>query len=125
MAVVIEPGNPHDFTQDELEELGAELREAEPDLDVQFAVREERGYGVGLIEVLHVFVENKDLILAGGGALAALVRWLKKRWEKDRRPRSVIFYGPDGEPVKNILVDAPDGDPVEESLPERRQAPKL
>jgi len=112
--LIVEPGNPHDLTEEEERELLAAASDAAPDDVVRVVRRPEEGYGVTLQEVLHVFVENLDLATAGAGALAGLVKWLRARWKKDGRTRVVLIYGPDGRPLKTIRIAEPDGDPVEE-----------
>ncbi len=124
--LLLEPGNPFDFTDQELEELIAAVRNDVPDLKVDVAVREEVGYGVTLIEVLHVFVEHKEEISLTAGAVGAVIRWMKRRWERDKgRQRAVLIWGPRGEPLKSVKIDDPDGEPVEEDPPqENRPRPR-
>src|SRR4051794_36612009 len=118
MRILLEPGNPHDFSSDELDEIVAAMEAEDPEVEVQIALRNERGYGVTLAEVVHVFVENKDVILPTAGALAGLVKWLAKRWKDgNRRPKSVLIYGPRGEPLKAVRVDASSGEVSEDGVP--------
>lgn len=117
--LLIEPGNPFDFTDEELDELIAAIQNDAPDRRVEVAVREEVGYGVTLIEVLHVFVEHKEEISLTAGAVGAVIRWMKRRWERDKgRQRTVLIWGPRGEPLKSVKIDDPDGEPVEENPPQ-------
>lgn len=122
-AIVIEPGNPHDFDATELAELAAQVSAAAGARPVRVSQRPEHGYGVTLQEVLYVW----DLMTNTAGELAldlapfvAVVAWAKKRWNRDRdehdqpRPRSVTLFGPDGRPIKQIKIDLPDGEPVDE-----------
>lgn len=111
--VIVEPGNPHDLTEDEERELLAVMKEADPDVDVRVVRRPEEGYGGPLTEVVHVFVENPQLLGIGAGALGGLYAWLRKRFRKDGRPRFVPIYGGDGRVLKTVRIEGPNGDPVE------------
>ncbi len=121
--LLLEPGNPYDFTDEELEELTAAVRDEVPDLEVAVASREEEGYGVTLVEVLHVFVEHKEEISLTAGAVGAVIRWMRRRWERDkRRQRAVLIWDSRGEPLKTVKIDVPDGEPVEEDPPREDRA---
>jgi len=126
--VIFEPGNPHDLSRDELEELATEIREEFPELEVEVFVGEEHGYGVTLSEVLRIYMEIGEVAgatAAIGAPFWATVRWAKKRWHRDReanpdelpRPRFVTVYGPDGETLKSVKIDAPDGEVEEDEGP--------
>jgi hypothetical protein len=121
--LIVEPGNPYDLTDDEERELLAAMRESAPNDDVRVVRRPEQGYGVTLHEVVHVFVENPELVPVGAGALAGLVRWLRARWRKDGRIRVVPIYGPDGRALKTIRIEGPHGDPIEGPPDEDRKPP--
>jgi hypothetical protein len=122
---VLEPGNPFDFTRDELDAIAAEIGEQIPNVDVSIKLRDERGYGVSLVEVMRISTEVADAVKAtaeAAGVIALIVAWMRSRWNKDRkdhpdgrpRPRSVVLYGPNGEILRSVQIDAPDGAPVEE-----------
>jgi hypothetical protein len=122
--VILEPGNPHDFDQKELDELSKRLQE-EHDVDVRTAFRPERGYGVTFHEVINVFVnvsEAASSIAGGVAVLKTVVTWAQNRWRKDRdndprskpRPRVVMLYDGTGKLLKRVTVDSPSGEPTEE-----------
>jgi hypothetical protein len=122
--VVLEPGNPHDFTQNELDEL-SKLLQGKHGVDVRTVFRPERGYGVTFHEVIHVFVNVSEAAtsIAGGVAvLKTVVTWAQNRWRKDRdqdprskpRPRDVMLYDGRGKPLKRVTIDSPSGEPTEE-----------
>lgn len=52
--VIVDPGNPYDFTQAEIDELVDELQQAEPDAEIVSHFRDETEYGGGIVELLHV-----------------------------------------------------------------------
>jgi hypothetical protein len=124
MEIVLEPGNPHDFSQVELSELANQLTDLHG-FPTRVGIREERGYGVTFHEVMHVWVDVVEAT-AGTGATAVLLKsivdWARRRWKKDKadhpnshpRPRSVILYDAKGHPIKIVRIDVPDGEPVEE-----------
>jgi hypothetical protein len=122
---VLEPGNPYDFSQEELGALAAEITERIPAADISVKFRNERGYGVSLVEVIRVWTDIADAVKAAaeaGAVIALAVGWMRSRWRKDRddhpdeppRPRSVMLYGPGGEVLRSVRIDAPDGAPMEE-----------
>ncbi len=108
--IVLDPGNPHDFTDGDLESLRDELAQ-ELDTSVAIDRREERGQGVTFIEILHVWMEIGEV--ASTGLLATrLATWLLSRRSKEAedtdrpRPRSANIYGPTGEILKTVRVEA-------------------
>jgi hypothetical protein len=112
--IVLDPGNPYDFTDGGLEGLRDDLAQ-ELDTSVMIDRREERGQGVTFIEILHVWMEIGEV--ASTGLLATrLGTWLLARRRKEAagtdqsRPRSANLYGPDGELLKTVLVE--DDEPV-------------
>lgn len=119
--MIIEPGNPYDFTADELEELRQVIVSADPGADVQIAVRPERGYGVTLQEVLYVWDVATDVVgdlALLGTPVAAAVAWLRRRAKKERdagmvppRTRVAVLLGPDGKPLSRVIVEDPDNEP--------------
>lgn len=83
------------------------------ELDTSVAIdrREERGQGVTFIEILHVWMEIGEV--ASTGLLATrLATWLLSRRSKEAedtdrpRPRSANIYGPTGEILKTVRVEA-------------------
>lgn len=123
--VIIELSNPYDLSASEEQDMLRALAEVAPEAEVHVARRPEEGYGVGLEAIFHVFVENPELATTAFGAIACLVRWLRRRSRDDSRRRTVTIYGPDGEPLKSVRIDA-SGDTTEEPPPtERRQPPRM
>lgn len=111
------PGNPYDFTSDELKDLEREVRSQAPGVDVALGEKVERGYGVTLYEVIQVVADVRG---AGGDlVLVAVVAWLRKRWRRDQaagrrpRPRSVVLLDSDGKKLRSIDIDEPEGEPRE------------
>jgi hypothetical protein len=107
--IVLDPGNPYDFTDGGLEWLRDELAQ-ELGTSVVIDRRDERGEGVTFIEVLHVWMEIGEV--ASTGLLATrLGAWLlaRRRAEAEStdqpRPRSADLYGPNGELLKTIRVE--------------------
>lgn len=126
----LEPGNPHDFTQRELEDLACEIQERES-VEVEVRLRPERGYGVTFSEVLDVVMTTAETAADVGGAYAffdLVVEWAKARWKRDRdehddaepRPRAVTLYDAKGNPIRAVVIEAPDGEPAETEEPRRR-----
>jgi hypothetical protein len=107
--IVLDPGNPYDFTDGGLEGLRDELAQ-ELGTSVVIDRRDEHGEGVTFIEVLHVWMEIGEV--ASTGLLATrLGAWLLARRRAEAkstdqpRPRSADLYGPDGELLKTIRVE--------------------
>ncbi len=123
--LVLEPGNPYDFTQGELGALAEALREEDTTLDVVTIHRPEEGYGVTLTEVLHIFVEHKDEVVLGTRAGVKLMQIMRDRWKRDGRERVVIVYGPDGEPLREVRIAGPDGDAVDADPPTEPREPPV
>lgn len=125
--VFLEPGNPHDFTEAELADLVACVREADPAHDVQLHVRDEIGYGVSYHEVLHIWAVYKEIsgdIADTAGMIlpfAAAVKWMQARWKSDResdasdtpRPRSVSLVDERGNIIESVEINLPTGDAVD------------
>jgi hypothetical protein len=124
MPVMLEPGNPRDFQEAELDQLARELQD-EYEIEVEIAARPERGYGVTLHEVIHLWVDIAEIAggMATGLALLRTVgKWARERWQRDRdehpgskpRPRTVTLYDAKGRPLKRIRIDLPVGEALEE-----------
>jgi hypothetical protein len=124
---MVDPGNPHDFTQAEIDELVEELQQAEPDAEVVSHFRDETEYGGGIAELIHLWVELKGagiefrhLVNEGWPSIAFVataVAWLRKRWRKDTdqsprpRPRQLRVYDQESRRLIQIDIDLPDGEP--------------
>jgi hypothetical protein len=127
--IVVEPGNPYDFTRDALDALRREIELTDGSLEVVLDVREERGYGVTLHEVIRLVWEGTEDISTAGGAVSAFaiaVKLAKARWWKAKnehpaqspRPRSVTLYDARGNPVKAIVIDEPNGEAAQDEAGE-------
>jgi hypothetical protein len=126
MKVILDPGNPFDFDDDELNDLADQIRRLEPDDIVTVAKRPEHGYGVTLIEVLNLYL---DIAGAAGTVLGTIkavrqsVEWLQQRWRKDSednpeqgpRPRSLCVYDENGKLLGRVRIDEPNGEAVGDS----------
>lgn len=132
MNTILEPANPFDFSEDEIEELVAEVVRDDPAARVQVAFREERGYGVTLGEVVHIYLEVAGGVGTAWGSfqtVRSVTRFLRGRWRRDRdenleehpRPRVVAIYDKAGKPLGSISIDSPGGEPVEEPAPDDSQ----
>ncbi|TLM83480.1 hypothetical protein [Pseudarthrobacter sp. NamE5] len=113
----LRPGNPYDFSTEELEELKLFISSQVPNADFDVVSEAEHGYGVTLYEVIQVIADVRG---AGGDLLiGALVMWLQNRWKQERtsgrrpRPRSIVIFDEDGKKLRTIDIDEPDGDPQE------------
>jgi hypothetical protein len=134
-SLLIEPGNPHDFTPAELEELRSEVEDEFDTVRVAIARRPERGYGVSFHEVLAVWdvvTEAADDVMTVAGPISLIVGWMRRRAQRERerhpgarpRPRTVPLIGPDGKVLKRIVIDDPDADPrIEDGGGEYRVRP--
>lgn len=121
--VIVDPGNPYDFTQAEIDEL----QQAEPNAEIVSHFRDETEYGGGIAELVHIWLE-----LRGAGlefrhlfnqdwpsivVVATGIRWLRKRWNKDKakrprpRPRQLGVYDQEARRLIQIDIDLPHGEP--------------
>jgi hypothetical protein len=124
VTILLDPANPYDFSRDELEELAVEIRTHTPQVEVLPIFRPEDGYGGPWAEVLYIWHEAKEGIETAI-LLASAVKWMKRRWERDRirhpdnpRSRSVMLIE-DELVVRNIKIDLPNGEAVEETIDSR------
>lgn len=129
-AVIIDPANPFDFDEDEIDDLIRELRQVEPDAEIVAHFRDETEYGGALMEVLHIWVVGRDFVNNNWETITLVgcaVNWLRKRWQQDEeanperpRPRSVLVYDQDERRIFSILIDLPAGGPTAESVENAR-----
>lgn len=126
MKIVVEPGDPFDFDDDELHELADRIRRSEPGGIVDVAKRPEHGYGVTLIEVLNLYLEIYGATGTAWGTIKAVrgsVEWLQQRWRKDSednpeerpRPRSLRVYDENGKLIGRVWIEEPNGEAVEDN----------
>lgn len=118
-SILVKPGNPHDFSSEELDDLRQHLAREAPEADVVVESRDERGYGVTLYEVVQVIADVRG---AGGDyVIAAVILWMRRRWKRDKeqgkrpRPRSIIILDPEGNRLRSYDIDEPEGEAVEAS----------
>lgn len=125
MTLTIRPGNPNDFSTDELQELHERISRA-ASVPVSVEPNPQRGYGVTLWEVM-------DIVSTVGGAaaavemalrgFAAVVKWMQERWRREKqnnpnrriRPKCVTLYDGEGKILRTVLIDEPDGEPQDRS----------
>jgi hypothetical protein len=114
-STIIRPENPHDFSEEDVDDLKRHLAVEAAEADFVVDLGEERGYGVNLYEVVQVVADVRG---AGGDyVIAGLLLWMRKRWKRDKdrsgqpRPRSVIVLDEDGKVVRSYDIDEPDGEP--------------
>jgi hypothetical protein len=126
--IILEPGNPYDFQRSELEQL-SDIVTRETGVPARPAMREEEGYGVSLHEVLYVWILSEPFRVELEKKLLDLViDWARDRWRKEKeehpdaepRPRSVTILGPDGEPLKALVVRDDSSEPEEDRTEEAR-----
>lgn len=107
----LQPGNPADFTDQELIELrdvlSGELSDDNVELDLR---RETGGYGEFAYAVIELVIVAGEL--AGAGvAVATAVEWAKRQRRRIRadpsktRPQMVRFYDANGEVLTEVLVE--------------------
>lgn len=116
-STTVKPGNPYDFSAEELDDLRQHLAREAPGADVVVESRDERGYGVTLYEVVQVVADVRG---AGGDyVIAAVILWMRRRWKRDKqqgmapRPRSIIVVDSEGNKLRSYDIDEPDGEAVE------------
>jgi hypothetical protein len=113
--IIIEPGNPFEFDPSDFDDLRHDLEE-ETGISTRAAFREEEGYGVSMHEVIWVWVPHA---VSAANALRILIEWGRTRWKREKeahpeappRPRSIIILGPDGRPLKSVVVRSDVGGP--------------
>lgn len=127
--IIIRPGNPYDFTADELSELLTLLRSDQASESIEVELLTERGYGVSpweIIEIIGAIGGAAETVKLSAVMVHRATAWARERWQKDRsehpneppRPRGVrLIYGPDGSVLRAISIDLPDGEPTEEEPP--------
>lgn len=124
LKVSLRPTNPYEFTDQELEDLAAQLSEIDEAVAVQINEPPQRGYGVHASEVLHLFLETGltgAFEAVGSKVIESTITWAQARWKKELeqqpqlppRARVVTIYGPKGEVLKDVRIDLPDGQPQE------------
>jgi hypothetical protein len=122
--IVVQPQNPRDLQPSELETLAADLGIAFPDVNIRIASREtrRRAHELTLHEVIFVWIPTA---VGYAEVLHTVVKWARKRHDTaNSRPKSIIIYGADGEPLKSVVVRA-DAVEVEEKLPsDKRRLPQ-
>jgi hypothetical protein len=105
--IVLQPGNPLDLTSEDLmplvhglERLGSEGQE------VIITERPTRGYGVTWWQVLLIYVGMKAGDALINSVVSSAVDWAKNHLSEGGRPHYIGIYGPDGEIIRAVEVDA-------------------
>jgi hypothetical protein len=125
--ILVDPGNPYDFSQEEIDKLVDELRRAEPDAEILSHFRDETEYGGGITELVHLWIQLKDAGIEfrhlvnedwpSIAFIATAVGWLRKRWKNDKdknplpRPRQLRVYDQEARRIVQVDIDLPDGEP--------------
>lgn len=119
MTISVRPGNPYDFSEEELQDLAHRLEGASSQ-QVEIEVREERGYGVAWEEVIRIVIEHGDALAIWGRISPEVVSWLRGRWKRDEaeeegpsRTRTAVIYGPDEKPLKTVKIEGKSGELLE------------
>ncbi|CAO5172135.1 conserved hypothetical protein [Frankia sp. AiPs1] len=118
--MIIQPGNPYDFTNGDLQDLVKLIQKTIPDLSVEIDRKPERGYGVTLIEVLNIWLQVADGATATVGTIGlvgAIKQWIQARRmqaerdhpESQPRPVSVTVHGADGAILCTLTIEGSDG----------------
>ncbi len=120
-SIILESDNSKNLSADELGglvgELEGVLRDAgQEHLTVAGVAHEPRGAGNNWVDVLAVFLPSAEFVKEQVFALLLphVVTFMRKRFSRKHeatRPRIVILYGPDGQPLKEIELKTPDGEP--------------
>lgn len=132
--LVLDPGNPFDFGNGELQRLADQL-EVKLGGEVRIHRRAEEGYGGPLPEVLAIW-ELATAQLEHAVTIAVVGAFLRERWKREKgecapsekpRPRTATGYDGRGTPLWSIRVDLPDGTVVEidDQDPAQRPPPEL
>lgn len=112
--LLVQPGNPNDFSEEELSELWQALAERLTDEVVRLDLRRETGgYGEFAYEVIEL-VELTGGLAGSAVAVATVVDWARRRLKRRRKadegakPQMVRLYGPDGSVLKEVPIDDTD-----------------
>jgi hypothetical protein len=107
--IVLDPDNPYDFTDNAIEVLCVGLSR-EFDTSLRVDRRDERGQGVTLVEILHVWMDIGS-VASTGLLVTRLGAWLLARRQKEAqaterpRPRTANLWGPKGECLKTVIFE--------------------
>jgi len=125
--IIIEPGNPFDFDAEDFGPLLAEIQAA-TGVPTRAAFRKEEAYGVSLYEVIFVWIPQG---VAVAKALQPIIKFARKRFRREKeqhpespRPRSITILGPDGRPLKSVVIRSSDEEPEDRTEKERADPPR-
>jgi hypothetical protein len=119
--LVLEPGNPWEVSEPELQALAVDIAAGGDELEVDVAYERSEGAGVTLVEVLHVFLPSADFIKDSAYTflLAALGRHMRRRRKEphnSQREQVAIIYGPDGNPLREVRSKPGNAQPSDDSV---------
>jgi hypothetical protein len=132
--IVLEPQNPNDLTPEKLQSLVDALKAASREVSVEFAHREQRGYGVTWWEVLNVWIKDPAVVGGVAGAASAkvveklvevVIDWLKRRHSDKatkKRPKIVTILDHEGNVLKSVELQA--DSPMVDKTAEKRSEPR-
>lgn len=115
--LVLETINPNDMTEEDLIELGNELRR-EVDIRVGIGYEDQFGSGVSWHEVLHLWLPNYEFFKdkAWEIVLGIVLENLRRRFKgegNDRRPKTLIVRDPQtGEVLAHYDIEAVDAEAI-------------
>jgi hypothetical protein len=114
--ICLVPGNAIRTPEADLQPLIDSIRATFPEFSVEYGAKEQRGYGITWWEVLNIYLANHPLaaippIYVANKILDLAIEWVRKRFEKSGRPRSISLYGPNNEVLKQIVLRERDADP--------------
>jgi hypothetical protein len=121
-SLILESDNAKNLSADELRLLAGELADllrnaGQEHLTVNSVAHEPKGAGNNFADVLFVFLPTADFVKdqVWGLVLPRVVSFMRKRFSRKHeatRPRVVILYGPDGQPLREIELKSADSEPV-------------
>ena len=111
--LLLEPGNPNDITKEDLAELRQQLTERLDGVEVVVAYHPQKGAGVTLDAVLHVWLPGWEFLGDEGysillGAALESMRGRFTRRHGGKRRKVIVIHDPDGGEVEIITLLDPD-----------------
>ena len=129
--ILLETINPSDLTPSEIQELADKLSDAVADYRFAIAYEDQHGAGVSWHEVIHLWVENADIIKGGafGFALEHVYQFMRERFKRpsgELRPKSITVNDVrNGKEILSIVIESIDSEPAETEVTVRiRPVPK-
>jgi hypothetical protein len=118
--LLLEPGNPYDITQEDLEELRRQLTAQLDGVEIAVAYYPPKGAGVTLDEVLHIWLPGWEFLRDEGYSilLGAAIESMRQRFTRRhgaKRRKVIVIHDPDGGEVETITLKDPDSAEEHES----------